>query len=380
MQKIIIFLTIFLQFQTVLAEEKAKPNVQASWSGQMQNLGDVLAQMIPFLSNPAKFSDPKNTQVINDYVKKLSSLSHTLGKGVVNPDADPSLQFVSNQFEDEIKRAQEALNNGHRDYARHLLKNSTSYCIQCHTRNNTGPHFSDGKLADAIAQMPNLDRGEFFAATRQFDKALGEFKQVLKTSKNVIEWDRSARYAMAISIRFLGSPEQALEVAQLILSSEQAPLFLKEDAVIWKRSIVEWQKESNQKKSVQGLKQAERLIATARKVQKFETDHSADIYFLRASAALHDALSGGLKGDEKSKALLLTGRCYDALRDLNLWSLHEQYYEACIRNTPHTKISKECYTKFEQSVFMGFSGSQGLMLPADIQAKLAELKALTIAK
>lgn len=380
MQKLLISILVLGLSYTTFAQEKAKPEAAASWSGQMQNLGDVLAQMIPFLSNPTKFSDPKNSQVINDYVKKLSSLSHTLGKGVVNPDADPSLQFVSNQFEDEIKRAQEALNNGHRDYARHLLKNSTSYCIQCHTRNSTGPHFADGKLAEAIAQMPNLDRGEFFAATRQFDKALGEFKQVLKTSKNVIEWDRSARYAMAIAVRFLNSPEQALEVAQLILSSEQAPLFLKEDAIVWKKSISDWQKEVQTKKQIQGLKQAEKLIATARKVQKFETDHSADIYFLRASASLHDALGGGLKGEEKSKALLLTGRCYDALRDLNLWSLHEQYYEACIRNTPHTKISKECYTKYEQSVFMGFSGSQGLMLPIDIQAKLTELKALTIAK
>ncbi len=353
----------------------------ANWAGQMHRLSEAIAQLIPFTSSAKEFNNPNNFETINHSVSELSQLTHTVADKEIRPDADPSLEFISNQFSEEIQRANEALKMGHRDYARHLLRNSTAYCIQCHTRNETGPNFSSGRIDTVIQALPPLEKGEYYAATRQFDKSFEAFKTVLINAPdqktNVLTWDRAARYALAIAVRFQNNVDNALQVSDLIAKSPQAPTFLKDDAKHWKKSLLEWKKET---KSAQSFEFAQKLIQAAQKSQKYTTDHGADVYYLRATSILHKLLSQSISGAKKSELLYQMGLSYDALRDLNFWTLHEQYYESCIRNTPHTPIALDCFKKYEESVFFGFSGSAGYSLPADIQLKLSELRGLSIKK
>ena len=52
------------------------------------------------------------------------------------------------------------------------------------------------------------------------------------------------------------------------------------------------------------------------------------------------------------------------------------YYEACIRNAPHTEVSGKCYKKYEANVNFGYTGSGGTSIPEDLQTLLKELKKL----
>lgn len=353
----------------------------ANWAGQMHRLSEAIAQLIPFTTNAIEFNNPKNYEVINNAVSELSQLTHKVSEKEMRPDNDPSLEFISSQFAEEVQRAQAALKMGHRDYARHLLKNSTSYCIQCHTRNETGPNFSSGRIDTVIQTLSPLEKGEYYAATRQFDKSFDALKAVLMSppgvKNNVLTWDKAARHALAIAVRFQNNIDHALEISDLIRKAQQAPTFLKDDAKHWTKSLLEWKKEPKNLKT-NTLEFAKKLIQTAQKNQKYTTDHGADVYYLRATSILHTLLAQKITGPKKSELLYQMGLSYDALRDLNFWTLHEQYYEACIRNTPHTPIALECFKKYEESIFFGFSGSAGYSLPADIQLKLSELRGLSI--
>ena len=62
---------------------------------------------------------------------------------------------------------------------------------------------------------------------------------------------------------------------------------------------------------------------------------------------------------------------------LRVSSLHELYYEACVRRAPHTTTSAECFRRFEESIYFGYSGSGGVSLPDDVRKNLAELRDLS---
>ncbi|HND86326.1 MAG TPA: hypothetical protein PLU50_10980, partial [Pseudobdellovibrionaceae bacterium] len=322
----------------------------------------------------------QNAQKIVMNVRQLAELSKQVHKNNAPPDSDPTVSMIASQFEDEIVRSVEALQLGHREYARHVIRNSTAYCIECHTRSQIGPSFADQRLDKTIQNLAPLDRAEYLASIRRFDAAVTEFEGVLKSAKTIQEWNRSARNSLAITVRFQNNVDRALNIVEVILKSDSAPRYLKADAVAWKKALIDWKKEGLTNKTPKGdlLNRAKFLITRAQKNQGFSTDHGSDVDFLRASALLHEAMGTDLKGIAKSEALYLSGITYESLRDLSFWTLHEQYYEACIRNTPHTPMAQKCFRKYEENVVIGFSGSSGFMLPADVQEKLNELRSLAI--
>ena len=89
-------------------------------------------------------------------------------------------------------------------------------------------------------------------------------------------------------------------------------------------------------------------------------------------------MSMNLTKDQLGEALYLTGLSYEAVRDLAVWSLHENYFESCVRRVPHTSWSELCYRRLEESVYFGFTGSSGLRLPLDVQVRLQELQKLAL--
>jgi len=122
--------------------------------------------------------------------------------------------------------------------------------------------------------------------------------------------------------------------------------------------------------------EAQRLLTAATKLQKYPLDHSADILFLRISLISHAILGKYPKGAHASEAFFFAGQAYDLLDDHLVSPLPEMYYEACIRNAPHTDVSNQCYKKYEANVNFGYTGSGGTSIPEDLKTLLNELKGL----
>jgi hypothetical protein len=188
------------------------------------------------------------------------------------------------------------------------------------------------------------------------------------------------RYALSISIKYQRDPKKSLEVAKLIEDSDRSPFYLRQSAKAWDQAIRAWMKEKPVKDSKVDdlLKNSEQLVKEGRNFQMGLADRGGDIFFLRALSNLHLVLAHDLNKDQLGEALYLTGSSYEAVRDLSIWSLHEDYYDSCIRQVPHTKWSEKCFSKLEESIYFGYTGSSGLRLPIDMQVKLEELKKLAL--
>ncbi len=380
-------------FCLIISISSAQQGSEKTWNKKMQNLYQTLTSLMTDISSDQKFNTPANFKRIEENTKTFAELAHDIsgitrdgktasGEKIEAPDSDPSIPMIAALFSDDTKRAYEALKSGHRDYARSILRTVTGYCVGCHSRNNKGPDFAKLSEKPEVKALTKLEHAEFFAATRQHDKAVSEFESIIADTNTIqnrpLEWEKAIRYALAISVRVKKDPDLALKIVNKILEPKDAPTFIRDYATIWKTSIQDWLKESSRKLMTEEGLYAEsmRLIAKAKDTQRYPADRSADIYFLRVSSLIHDMLHISPDGPNSANGLLLLGISYEALRDLNLWSLHEFFYEACVRKAPHTDTARTCYKHYEQSMYQGYSGSGGFAIPKDVKMKLKELEGI----
>ncbi len=373
---------ILLLTQTHVESAEISPNEKGVlWSQKMQDLYTTLADLLTDVASDQRFKNPKNYSRIQNNANKLLTLTHDMDRSEKIPDGDPTLPIVGNILHSNLEQAATQLKAGNRAYARTILRSVPGYCIACHTRNMSGPQFSKLPLAPKGKLSP-LERGEFFTATRQFDRAQKEFLSVIQGSAEgtgIWDWDSSIRQALSIAIRVKKDPDQTKEIVQNVLRSPIAPTFMKDDAKTWLSSVQEWQKESSRRTPTEdGLYiEAARLMDKAREIQKYPMDRSADVYFLRAGAVLHELLQVAPKGQRAPEALLLTGIVYEVMNPIQTDNLHEIYYETCIRKVPHTALAEVCYQRYEKSVYLGYTGSSGTHLPPEVRKHLSNLQKLS---
>lgn len=358
------------------------PAALKKWNQKMQAISSAFSEMLPEIVKSERAS-PESTKKIERGTKKMLELTHAIGKGgTPPPDADPTLGFVSNLLEREVKHAYRAIKAGHVEYAKGVLRHATGFCISCHTRNDQGPEFPTLELSPKVASLSQVEKAELLAALRRFDQALDEFEKVVGNAKlakeRPIEWGKAVQRAFMISTRVKRDPERTLAIANKVLGLQEIPAFYREYVSTWKQSAEEWKKSGEKKiESESALyKEASRLMEEARQKQAWPLDRSADILYLRASATVHDLLARFPKGEYSGKALLLAGNAYEVLEDRLASPLPEMYYEACIRQSPHSALGEECYLRLEQNVHFGYTGSGGVFIPEDAVKVLEELKTI----
>jgi hypothetical protein len=354
-----------------------------NWQERMQALSKVLSDLLPLVANEAKFSDPKNSMRIDQDTKALKTLAHSLNSDSLPANSDPSLRITADLFEEDINRALTSLQAGRTENARLVLRDTTAYCIQCHTQTNNGPNFPRLNLSVNLQDLSLLERAEFYTATRQFDHALEAFYKVIDdkafAKTHPFEWEQAARSAIAITIKVEKDPDKLIKLVQKIEENNSTPIFVQKSVRPWIAAAREWKREPHAllRSPSEMLKSASRIISKAQKQQAFPLDHSQDILYFRASAVLHDLLAiHNVKDELSAEALYFSGITAEATRDLNFWTLHETYYEMCIRRAPRTELARKCYQRLNDSVLLGYSGSSGTTIPPEVQNNLNELKKL----
>ena len=377
---------IFLLFPLFLfgcsdAPKKENGPIDPALKNSMQGLKSQMDHLLPELIDPARFGAPANRQHIHDDMVELERVSKNVTHSSVGKAEDPTLGFLSKGFQEEVHRSREAFEQGHIEYARGNLINATAFCIECHTRSTAGPSFHSSEMEKTLKNLRPLDRGEYMLATRQFDPALKEFNQVIgkgiADGNNFFDLDRAIGLALSITVRFQDSPDNSLKVINTIIGGDHMPYYLKTTAQVWKQSVLDWKKEPKKvKKDV--LKLSRDLVAKARLKQQSRDDRAGDIEMMRVQALLHPLLSTEKDLNRLGEELFLIGSASEVIRDAAMGSMHEDYYEACIRKVPHSDWSAKCYRSFEESVLLGYTGSAGTSVPEDVQKKMDELQKLAL--
>jgi hypothetical protein len=380
MNKCLRLFGFFIAFYFVVA---SLGYAEETWQQHMQKLGATLSDLLPQVLSKKKFLNPKNKEKIAADIEALSHLSHGLAKPQEmtshSPDADPSIPILLGTFEGTIREASNAFNSGNQAYARHLLQNVTGYCVTCHTRTNQGVTQRVIALNPNLKNLTSFEMAQYLTATRRFDDALNAYSKIIndkaKPKNDLFEWLNALRYSLAITIRFNHDTNASLGIIEEALRLPTVPAVTKLTILHWKNSLETWKKET----PVTDLKPStikekiKELLAQGETLKKYPDDAGLIVY-LRASALAHDLLRMAPAGAQVAEGLYYAGRAHASLREGPVFFMPEMYFEACIKQLPHSSMAKTCYKEYSDRTILNYSGTAGTLLPEGVQEEMDQLK------
>lgn len=380
----ILFMTFALawscQSSTTQSNTPPASNSYVDLNASMGQLKKELDHIMPLLVQPKEFHNPKNQVLLQEKINSLYKIGTQVSHEPALYGRDPILEYLSVGFQDEITRSFDAFEKGHREFARVSLLNVTAFCIECHTRTNSGPSFDNAVQSKHWNKMRTIDQIDYLIASRQFDQAREMIYKIaaqgLTNEMNVFDLDRAVRLGLLITVRYKQNPAQGITLIEQLEKSKNLPFYLKNANKSWKTQLNQWTLDLQNKSTSDPIASARQLMDLSTKDHNLERFHEINMF--RIQAALNPIISLETDPNKLGEALLLLGQSYELTKDLALWSLHESYYETCIRKLPKTEWAKKCYESYERSIYFGYTGSRGTYLPQDVEIKLQQLKKIAL--
>lgn len=361
-------------FMVACAGSKNK-NQEPSWAGKMQSTAKSFQELLPYIYNEDKFSDPKNSEALEKKISEYSRTIHHIDSksAKVMLGDDPYVRESIASLKELTERALDSFHRGDRKNSRILLKATTNTCFKCHTRQNVGPQSVFWKNFDVESiQTDPIEKAHILVSMRQYEEAKLYLKKFLSESEDKgqfdIPYENALHYYMMISLRGQKTFQSALNFLQAKILIIKAPSELHQTLKSWFKDLSYWMKNKSKLKPT---------ISAASQVLKRNKNRYSEknlVNDLVASALLHQYLMSEPNKIQKAKAYRLLGQAYDELIIEGFWDLPEVYYEMCINYAPKTKIAKSCYRKLKDNITLGYSGSRGTMVPSQEYERLQVLR------
>ena len=348
-----------------------------SWKTQMQLLEKTLTELYPVAYDAKKFNASENEEMILKNLETLKTLAKEVNHSPMTAISDPSLQFISIDFKEQIELTWSSFLDKKKEFARFNVLHLSSYCIECHTHNSYGPSFGSEKLSQQLAPLNSFEKAEYLTAIRRYSdalKAYNEFFQDTKSSYNdFFKTEKAAQTSLAITIRYMKNSAETESIIRSLQKAQNLPLYLKRSLDIWLKDTDAWKKEKKSSLSTTTVRKRLDQVQTRR----LEGGSLAgEVLVLRSLSDLHDLLVKPLKGEKMSETLYLLGLAYSQTEGSLFLNLDEKYFETCMRQNPKSPWAKKCYEKLEEALTSDYSGSAGTFLPPEVKAKLEDLKKL----
>jgi hypothetical protein len=300
---------------------------------------------------------------------------------------------MSQVLSEETQRAYQEIKAGRSEYARHLIRALPGYCIGCHSRDRTSgaiavtqsfQQSNESWIETQVKQrkLSLFQKAQLLASNRSFNKAREQFEALLADASiaqtRPLDWERSLRSALGIFVWVENFFEFIFRIFDLALQGTRIPFYLRSQLEHWKQSALSWKGEPARREvTIEGLKaEAFRLFQKAHEAQTYPADRSADILFLRASAAANEYLKAATDASSRAEALLLLGKTMSVLRDSSFWELDQLFFASCIEESPHTSLAQSCFREYEARTYESYAGSGGTDIPADVRNRLEGLALL----
>jgi hypothetical protein len=347
----------------------------------MHEMAKEITALQKFMLTDTEFSSPKNEAAIK---KSLGSLqSHLAHLGKESFGNDPSMKVNLSLLQSHVNDATRAFQTNSKPFARYMLQSSLQMCIACHTRRKAADFSWPEPEAGQIA---NLDRADYYFATRQFSKGRELYEGIVGgyPGNKEPQWNvRRAMLSLAVYYaRVSEDPKAASDYFAKAGENKDLPAYLQQECKAWSKEFGDWAKEP---KAKEGAKESESvLLAKAKKLLRHddftlvsEVGRSFHVRRLRATALLHRVLEApGEKSPAKAQALLYLGQIYPRVSSNIFFRFGEMYLKACIQDYQKTASARSCYVALELLVTEGFTGSAGTQIPEDEQVELMRLKRL----
>lgn len=352
-----------------VATQCSQKNKAENWTDGMKGMAHSFDQLLPYIYNSDRFSDPKNSKFIDSKIKELIYYSNSLDHHIANQlsGADPLFTHGLQGIQRTIERAGESFYVQSYDYSQRMLNYTFNYCVQCHSNTTMGRTIQPYNKVDSFASNGFLSKNElakFQIATRQFDGAIDTLKSELNArGTNESEKMNALKSIVTIYIVNLKSPLEALKTIEA--AQKQQSIATKRDVLKkWASDFKVWNQKYAQTPYSEVLK--------TRRDSKKDSSFMVNIY---RNLIFHQALKTVSDKNERAKILFALGENYvDA--PLRISELPDFYFETCIYESPNSPVAKRCYFSLEQQIKGALKLESGERLPPKQESYLVRLKAM----
>jgi hypothetical protein len=321
----------------------ARPTMQK----YAENVAILLQNLRAFDKNPSK----EQKQIVTQALTTLKGLSHNVRPTLDLYAVDPVMRYLSIDLTIQFTKIEDAYNAGNYPYSRYLLRQTTQYCVGCHAASSI-KHSAVVMFREPSGNMSDLERAEYFSATRRHEEAMIAYEKFLSDKKfkraQPELWEKAVQNLLAITIRIRQDASITLEMISALLDEGGYSPQQTETLQVWRQSAKAWQREPLDKKikGKDALEKVRQMMSNGQKLSERGANFGF-IEFMRAGLLLNELAMSDMADALKAQAYLLTGQTSENLRDVFLWMRPEAYYEACIRIRPRTPEAKECMKQWE---------------------------------
>ena len=350
---------------------------RAAALADMREIYASIATLLPLSVDDKAFRAPQEREEIRAALTRLAGLADHVGSHVAGDDR--RVRFLATSLSRETKEARVRFEEGRLESAQFLVRRLTDFCVACHTRI---PAASDSPLSrgfvsdTALAKLPAASRASIEVATRRFDDALGTY-EALFASKRTQPAELLAPLSeyLRVCIRVKNDLERPRPVLRKFAARPDLWKILREDVEDWLAALDRYVAKPHAAPSIAA---ARAKIDEAERLLRFPTDRRGLVQQLIASSELHRYLEGrsGQSGRDIAEAYYLLGVIESRTNFNYLVSESEFYLETAIRLAPGDPIGQRAFDLLEEETVLGWTGSGGSNMPADVRRNLDSLRDL----
>lgn len=362
-------------------DKAASSSSGASWALEMKNIENQMLYLLEKTADVEKFKSARASSKEVDKIKHsfevLKHKAELLESKSLQPDKDPTLSISARIFKNNVHLASDSFFTENYDFSKATLHSALGQCVQCHTRLEYGPQFQKEKWNGVFDKVGVVDQIQLSLATRNYqlaEKKIDEFLRGQLKASSIFDWQDVVNLGFVLHVRFNNDSVKTKKLLNLIDASSHIPPAIKRNITYWQQSTTDWESQRNDKIT---LKSVDQWIKKGDQLNTQSRAEGGMIYYLRASRWLHENIAFTSNDKTKNAEILYRlGLVNSVFRTTLSQSMYEDYFELCIKDVPHTELSKKCYAQLEKNLTQRYTGRLEKELPFDIKTRLSELSIL----
>lgn len=347
---------------------------------QMNKAFFALTELIPFITDRDKFMEKKNENIISTKIADLQTAFKTAKHDTLLKEDlfAPSYALINDHITDSFQ----AFKKGDKDYAHWRLKETTSLCLDCHTRMPPShpSSFQNGDLTIDKSKFENsYNLGIAQLIVRRYVDAKESFirnidEKLIKKEPNDLML--SFKQVLLIDTKVLKNPDNLGKFLNEYSSKKDLPEDVKARIAAWNKGLKHWKGSKFLKEKLTSDQEVEKLIndelAPLKKKITYIDGHDVDL--LLSSGLLSNYLFENPQSKMAPEIIYWIGWSEKYLKRENFFSSGDLFLKQCIKRYPKSAIARKCLEEYRDSVEFEFSGSSGTNIPQDIKKELNDLE------
>src|SRR6185312_15429890 len=175
--------------------------------------------------------------VIQD-VQTLRKMSHNVVADNSKFSSDPRFVVIAGRLQSNLDTGLRSLEHNHWKAGIRKVAQATQSCVACHAMESGAAQLNASDLDANVNTLDLVARGDYFVATRQFDRAIDQYESVLADpdweQNHAQLWPKVFVKLVALTVRVKQDPNLLLELISRFFDTRTIPPELQATAQAWR--------------------------------------------------------------------------------------------------------------------------------------------------